>query len=488
MENSKSKVISSLIWKFLERIGTQGVQFIVSIVLARLLLPSDYGAITMITVFIAVSNTFVQSGFSTSLIQKKDADELDFSSVFYASLGIALILYIILFLTAPMIANFYEMPVIKDVLRILSLTLFIGAINSVQNAKISKEMKFKKLFISSLGAIFCSGVVGIFLAYKGYGVWALVAQQVVNQVASTIILWFTSGWRPKWMFSFKRLKGLISYGWKILCSGLIDTVYQNAYNLVVGKVFNSETLGLYNKGEQFPKLISVNVDGAIGSVMLPAYAKEQEKREKVKKMVRRAIVTSALIIFPMMAGLAAVADSVVEILLTSKWSGCVIFMQIMCFVYALYPINTANLQAIKAMGKSDYYLKMEIVKKIIGIVVLIITVPFGIVTMVVAQAIVALISTFINCYPNKKLLDYKYSEQIKDVAPSFLIALYMGISVYLVNFLNFNVYITLLLQITIGIIIYIALIHIFKLESYEYLLNTIKDMLSKRRTKHEAKR
>ena len=328
-DNSKSSVISSLVWKFLERIGTQGVQFIVAIVLARLLLPSDYGAVTMITVFIAISNTFVQSGFSTSLIQKKNSDDLDFSSVFYASLAIATVLYLLLFFLAPAIANFYRLPIIKDVLRVLALTLFIGAINSVQNAKISKEMKFKKLFISSLGAIFCSGTIGILLAYMGYGVWALVAQQIVNQLASVIILWFTSGWKPKLIFSFKRLKGLFSYGWKILCSGLIDTLYKNSYNLVIGKVFNSETLGLYNKGEQFPKLISVNVDGAIGSVMLPAYSKEQDDKEKVKKMVRRAIVTSALIIFPMMIGLAATANSIVEILLTKKWNGCVIFMQIM---------------------------------------------------------------------------------------------------------------------------------------------------------------
>jgi len=483
-ENNKSKVISSLAWKFFERIGTQGVQFIVSIILARLLLPSDYGAITMITVFIAISNTFIQSGFSTSLIQKQNADDLDFSSVFYASLIIAAMFYIALFFAAPAIANFYEMSIIKDVLRVLALTLFIGAINSVQNAKISKDMKFKKLFISSIGAILFSGTVGVVMAYKGYGVWALVAQQIVNQVMSTIILWFTSGWKPKLMFSFQRLKGLISYGWKILCSGLIDTIYQNSYNLVVGKAFNSETLGLYNKGEQFPKLISVNIDGAIGSVMLPAYAKEQEKKDKVKKMVRRAIVTSSLIIFPMMFGLAAVASSVVEILLTSKWSGCVIFMQIMCLVYALYPINTANLQAIKALGKSNYYLKMEIIKKVIGILALIVTIRFGIVVMVLAQAGVAIISSFINAYPNKKLLDYSYIEQIKDIAPTFLIALFMGIVVYVLNIININVYLLLSIQIIIGAIIYITLISIFKLESFTYLVSTIKEIFNSRRGKN----
>ena len=229
----KKTVISSLVWKFLERLGTQGIQFVVSIILARLLLPSDYGIITMIMVFTAIANSFIQSGFSTSLIQKKNSDELDFSSVFYTSFVIALVCYIILFLASPLIADFYQMPQIKDILRVLALTLFFGAFNSVQNAKLSKDMKFKTLFFSSLGAIIVSGTTGITMAYLGFGAWALVGQQLANIIASTIILWFTSGWRPKIMFSLTRVKGLFSYGWKIMCSSLIDTFYQNLYNLVI---------------------------------------------------------------------------------------------------------------------------------------------------------------------------------------------------------------------------------------------------------------
>lgn len=479
-ENIKNEVISSLIWKFLERIGTQGVQFIVSIILARLLLPSDYGVVSMILVFTAIANVFIQTGFSTSLIQKKDSDELDFSSVFYISLLIAAICYVILFFAAPIIASFYNMPAITSILRVISLTLFFGAINSVQNAKIAKEMKFKKLFLSSLVAILISGTTGVLMAYKGFGPWALVGQQITNSIATTIILWFTSGWKPKLMFSINRVKSLLSYGWKILCSALLDTIYQNIYNLVIGKFYSSSTLGNYNKGEQFPKLIAVNVDGAISSVMLPAYSKQQDRKDKLKKMVRRSIVTSSLLLFPMMFGLAAVAETVVKVLLTENWLGCVPFMQLLCIVYALYPINTANLQVIKALGKSDYFLKLEIIKKIIGLIVLIVTLPFGVLQMAIGQVLVAILSTFINAFPNRKLLNYNYFEQIKDLFPTLIISIIMFIIVYSFNFINLNMYILLIIQILVGVIIYFGLAYIFKLESLNYMIEILKSFLKKK--------
>lgn len=479
-KNIKNEVISSLIWKFLERIGTQGVQFIVSIILARLLLPSDYGVVSMILVFTAIANVFIQTGFSTSLIQKKDSDELDFSSVFYISLLIAAICYVILFFAAPIIASFYNMPAITSILRVISLTLFFGAINSVQNAKIAKEMKFKKLFLSSLVAILISGTTGVLMAYKGFGPWALVGQQIANSIATTIILWFTSSWQPKLMFSINRVKSLLSYGWKILCSALLDTIYQNIYNLVIGKFYSSSTLGNYNKGEQFPKLIAVNVDGAISSVMLPAYSKQQDRKDKLKKMVRRSIVTSSLLLFPMMFGLAAVAETVVKVLLKENWLGCVPFMQLLCIVYALYPINTANLQVIKALGKSDYFLKLEIIKKVIGLFALIVTLPFGVLQMAIGQVLVAILSTFINAFPNRKLLNYNYFEQIKDLFPSLIISIIMFIIVYSFNFINLNMYILLIIQILVGVIIYFGLAYIFKLESLNYMIEILKSFSKKK--------
>ncbi len=298
-QNTKSKVLSSLFWKLMERGGTQGIQFIVQIVLARLLLPEDYGLIALVTIFIALANVFVQSGFNTALIQKKDADEVDFSSVFYLSLFVAGLLYIVLFFTAPFIADFYRDLQLIPVIRILAITLFFGAFNSIQNAYVSRNMLFKKLFFSSLGAILVSGIIGVIAAYMGYGVWALVMQQLSNQLMITLILWFTVKWRPRLLFSLKRVKVLFSYGWKLLASSLLNTLYMNIRTLIIGRIYSPATLGFYNRGEQFPKLIVTNIDGSIQSVMLPTLAAHQDDRIRVKDMVRRSIVTSSFVLFPM---------------------------------------------------------------------------------------------------------------------------------------------------------------------------------------------
>ncbi|MEW9925924.1 lipopolysaccharide biosynthesis protein [Clostridium butyricum] len=479
-KNTKGKVLSSLLWKLLERSGTQGIQFLVQIVLARILLPTDYGIISLIAIFIIIANVFVQSGFNTALIQKKDANETDFSSVFYLTLFIAGLLYVVLFFTAPFIANFYGIPELISVLRVLSITLFFGAFNSIQNAVISKKMQFKKLFFSSLGAMILSGTAGIVLAYAGFGVWALVAQQLINQFSITVILWFTVKWRPKLIFSFERIRGLFSYGWKLLLSSLIDTLDKNLRSLIVGKMYSPAMLGFYNRGDQFPQLIVSNINGSIQSVMLPALALEQHNKQRVKEMVRRSIITSSFLVFPMMIGLAVIGEPLVKILLTDKWLPCVPFLQIFCLSYALWPIHTANLQAINALGHSDIFLKLEIIKKIMGFVILVVSMFFGVYAIAVGTLVSGIISTFINAYPNLKLLDYSYKEQWKDIMPSLLISIFMGVIIYSVLFLKLSSYLTLILQILIGICVYIGMAKVFELECFEYLLNTIKGMLKKR--------
>lgn len=476
-QNTKSKVLSALLWKLMERGGTQGIQFIVQIVLARLLVPNDYGIIALIAIFITIANVFVQSGFSTALIQKKDANEVDFSSVFYLSLFVASLLYVLLFFTAPLIAAFYEIPKLISVLRVLSITLFFGAFNSIQNAAVSRKMQFKKLFFSSLGAIVVSGIVGITLAYEGFGVWALVAQQLTNQLMVTVILWFTVRWRPKLLFSFERLKVLFSYGWKLLVSVLIDTLYMNLRSLIIGKIYNPQILGFYNRGEQFPSIIVTNIDGSIQSVMLPTLASHQGNKKRVKDMVRRSIVTSSFIIFPMMVGLGVVAGPLVKILLTDKWLPCVPFLQIFCISYAVYPIHTANLQAINALGRSDIFLKLEIIKKIIGLVILGVSIFYGVYAIAVGMLVVGIISTFINSYPNLKLLNYRYKEQWKDIMPSLILSLVMGAVMYSFKWIDMATWLTLLIQVCGGGIIYLGLAKIFKLECLIYLINTIRDLM-----------
>ena len=465
----------------MERGGTQGIQFIVQIVLARLLLPEEYGVIALLTIFIALANVFVQSGFNTALIQKKNADEADFSSVFFLSLFFAVLIYIIFFFAVPVIANFYDEPLLIPVLRVLSLTLFLGAFNSIQNAVVARNMQFKKLFFSSMGAILVSGTIGIYMAYSGFGVWALVGQQLTNQLLVLTILGFTVKWRPRLLFSLERVKSLFSFGWKLLVSSLIDTLYMDLRSLIIGKMYSPAMLGFYNRGQQFPLIIVTNINGSIQSVMLPVLSSQQDNRSRVRDMVRRAIVTSSFIIFPMMVGLAVTAEPLVKILLTDKWLPCVPFLQIFCASYALWPIHTANLQAINALGRSDIFLRLEIIKKAMGLFILAVTVYYGVYAIALGLVLSGVISTFINAYPNKKLLNYSYKEQWKDIMPSLLLSLVMGAVVYSIQWLGMKVWPTLIVQVCVGIILYVGMAWIFKLECLNYLLSTCNDILKSRK-------
>ncbi|MBQ8776077.1 MAG: lipopolysaccharide biosynthesis protein [Treponema sp.] len=476
---SKNTVISSLIWKFLERGGVQGIQFVLSIILARLVSPSDYGIIALILVFIQIANVFVQSGFNTALIQKKDSDDTDFSSIFYLSLFVAFICYLILFFTAPFIAKFYNQEILTSVIRVVSLTLFFGAINSVQSAYVAKKMQFKNFFYSSVIAVLVSGVVGICFAYIGFGVWALVIQHLVNNVLTVVVLLFTVSWRPKFLFSFIRIKNLFGFGWKLLCSGLLDTVFRNIYNLLVGKFYNSQVLGFYNRGSQFPQTITNSIDGAIQSVMLPTLSAKNDNIEELKRITRKSISMSAFVLMPCMFGLAAVAEPLVKVLLTEKWLPCVPFLQLACISFVFYPIHNANLTAINSLGRSDVFLKLEIIKKIITIVNLFVTIPFGVYAMAIGQVIQSIISTFINAYPNKKLIGYSFSEQCIDLIPSFILSVVMAGIVWTINFISIVPWLLLIIQIIVGIIIYVVLAKLFKVEIFEYFINTIKGFVKK---------
>ena len=475
-EISKNTVIKSLIWKLFERGGTQGIQFIIQIILARLLSPEDYGILAILLAFIALANVFVQSGLNTALIQKKNADIEDFSSVFWVSLCISGFLYLLLFVTAPFIANFYQNQTLKPVLRVIAITLFFGALNSVQNAYISKHLLFKRLFYSSTGAVLVSGVIGVVLAANGFGVWSLVVQNLANNAVISIILWFTVKWRPKFFFSMKRIKPLFSFGWKLLGSALLETGYRQIYNLVIGKAFSGEQLGFFSRGEQFPQLIATNIDGSIQSVMLPTLSAVNNNKEEVKKIARKSITLSSFILMPFMFGMAAVSENMVLLLLTEKWLPCVPFIQLSCIAFAFYPIHTANLTAINALGRSDIFLKLEVIKKIMGIFILIVTLPFGLIWMALGRVVSSLISTIINSFPNKSLLNYNYFEQLKDISPPFILSLCMSIIVYIVGMISLPVFYIFIIQIIVGVGVYIALTKLFNIEILNYLLQTIRGL------------
>ena len=482
LEVTKHKIISSLLWKFMERIGVQGIQFIVTLLLARLLLPEDFGLLVIVMIFITIATVVAQNGFNTALIQKKDADEIDFSSVFYLNLILATILYIILFFTAPFIALLFDQPQLTLVLRYLSLTLFLGPFQSIQYAIISRTMQFKKLFVSSLGGVILSGTVGIVMAYMNYGIWSLVVQQLLNQLVITLILYYTLNWRPQLIFSLDRLRILFTFGWKLLISSLIDSVYSNIRNVFVGKLFSPAMLGFYNRGEQFPYLFIAAINGSIQSVLFPALSSQQDDKKKVKIMVRRAIVSSSFIVFPMMIGLAVIAEPLVKVLLTEKWLPAVPFLQIFCVVYIVWPIHTANLQAINAIGRSDIFLKLEIIKKVIGLIILILSIPLGVYAMAVGVLISSLLAVVINAFPNIVLLNYSLREQFFDIAPSLFISITMGVIVYTIKWFGFGDVLTIVIQILLGIVVYIVLSKLFKLEPFHYLFETIKGVLKRNKS------
>lgn len=477
----QKKILSNLFWRFAERCGAQLVTFIVSIVLARILMPEDYGTVALVTVFTTIMQVFVDSGLSTALIQKKDADDLDFSSVFYFNFAVCIILYLIMFFAAPIIASFYGMPELVSIVRVISLTIVISGVKGVQQSYVSRNMLFKRFFYATLGGTIFSAFLGIAMAYAGLGVWAIVAQQLSNTAIDTLILWITVKWRPKPMFSWERLKGLLGFGWKMLTSGLLDTVYNNLRNLLIGKIYSSSDLAFYNQGDKFPKLIVTNINTSIDSVLLPAMSNEQDSRDKVKSMTRRSIQVSTYIMAPLMIGLACCAENIVLLVLTEKWLLCVFYLQIFCIAYLFQPIHTANLNAIKAMGRSDLFLKLEIWKKVTGMIIILSTMFISVKAMAYSLLISTLTSMIINSWPNKKLLNYSFLEQMKDILPSILLAVGMGVIVYLIGFLPVPTLPLLIIQVICGGVIYIIDSAVLKLEPYVYLEGIIKPMIQKRR-------
>ena len=441
-----------------------------------MLAPEDYGVLSLMIIFTNLATVFIQTGFNTALIQNKDVTEKDYSSVMWLSLMIALFMYGIIFIAAPYIATYYSMPGIIFPLRVLALMLFPGAINSVQLAKVTREMDFKKIFYSNVGAITVSGIAGIIFAYLGMGIWALVIQTMLNVTVACIVMAFVVDWHPKFILEMHRVKNLFSFGWKLLVSSLLDTAYQEIQSLVIGKKYDSGTLGYYNRGKQFPQFVINAINGTVQSVMLPAMSVEQDNQSNIKYLVRNSIRISSYLVFPIMAGLAGVAMPLVSILLTEKWLPCVPYMQICCFSLAFYPVHSCNLQAINAMGRSDIFLTLEVIKKTIGIIALVIAVVCFDSPMAIAMtgAITTIISFFINAYPNIKLLNYTYYEQIRDIVPSMSMALIMLWIVLLINNIGMNVYITLVIQVFVGIICYLMMSLIFRVDAFKIILSKIK--------------
>ena len=475
----RQNVISNLIWRFLERCGSQLVAMVVQIVLARLLAPEIFGTVAKVTIITSILMVFVDSGMANSLIQKKDPDDLDFSSVFYFNLVFCIAIYVLLYFSAPLLSRFYKDEALTAIIRVLGLTIIVSGVRNVQQAYVSKTLQFKRFFFATLGGTLFSAVLGIAMAYMGYGVWALVAQQLANVTVNTGILWLTVKWRPRLMFSFKRLGALLSYGWKLLVSGLLETVYMRLREILIAVFYTDADLAYYNRGNSLPLLLVENINSSIDSVLLPVLSDQQDNKERVREMTRRAIRISSYIMMPLMMGLAVCAEPVVRLLLTDKWLPCVPYLRIFCFSYAFYPLHTANLNAIKAMGRSDLFLTLEIIKKVIGVIVLALTVRHGVYAMALSLLFVSLVSQLINAWPNRKLLDYPYIHQLRDMLPSILLSCLMGLCVYPIQWLGWSDWLVLPLQVLAGVGVYVLGSLIFRLDSFGYLLSTVKKLLHK---------
>ncbi len=472
--SSSKKVFNNFMWRLMERFSAQGVTLIVSVVLARLLEPSVYGVVALVTVFTIILQVFIDSGLGNALIQKKDADDIDFSTVFFFNIVVCLVLYALMFFAAPLIADFYQMPELTALIRVLSLTLIISGVKNIQQAYVAKNMIFKKFFFATLGGTIGAAAIGITMAYFGFGVWALAAQYLFNATVDTVILWLTVKWRPKRMFSWDRLKILFSYGWKLSLSSLIDVIYTELRQLIIGKMYQPDNLAYYNQGQKFPNLIVTNIITSLDSVLFPAMSSEQDSAEKIKTMMLRTVKVGTYFIAPLMIGIAFIAEPLVTLVFTEKWLPCVPFLRVFCVAFILYPVITTNSNAIKALGRSDISLKQEIFKKIISFALLFSSMWFGVMAIAYSLLLDYLVNLIVTSWPNKGLVHCPLSEQIRSILPSLILATAMGLIVYPIVFLPIPVWAVVLLQIVAGAGFYVGASALFRFEVFRYILGFIK--------------
>ncbi len=479
MQGLDKTIINNVIWKFAERILAQGVSLVVSIILARILLPTDYGTISMVMVFIVIANVFVTEGIPSALIQKADADRLDFSSVFILNFILSIVIYITLFISAPFISNFYSNKLLTPVIHVLGIRIIIASFNSVQHAYVSRHMLFKKYFWSTLFGTLLSGVVGIVLAYRDFGVWALVVQYMVNTSIDTMVLFVTVKWRPSLEFSIVRVKKLFRFVWRMLFEGLTNNLVLEFKKLLIGKVYSSSDLAYYTKGDQFPSLIVTNFSTSIGAVLFPVIANIQDDKQRVLSMMRKTVKITSFIIYPMLVGLAVVAKPFINVVLTEKWSDTVPYLQAFCLLYAPTVGLIPRHQALNGTGRSDVYMYEHIIYRVIAVVILLLTYKISVYAIVIGSLISSAVICLIVAFTSHKYNNYKYSDQLNDILPILIVCFIMGCIVYLISFIGFSDLYTLIIQIVVGIITYIFLSKIFHLEGLDVCKKYIYEYVTK---------
>lgn len=473
MAFQRSEILRSFIWKLSERFSVQGISFLVSICLARMISPAEYGEIALIMVFINIANVIIDGGFNTALIQKKEVDDVDFSTVFYITFATTSVLYISMFLTAPAIASFYKSPSLELVIKVTGSCLFAYAFNSIQRAYISRHMLFKNLFLSSLCSTVTAGAIGIILAYKGLGIWALVLHYITSCFTLSLVMLITVKWRPRLRFSTDRFWALFDYGWKIFLSNFMISLFVNIRSLIIGRMYAPAFLAYFERGKQIPSLIMDNINASMQAILLPVFSVEQDNTQQIKSMLRRSIRTSSITIFPLLIGLFTVAKPLTIIMLTEKWADAIPFIRIFCIALVMMPLQTASIEALKAIGRSDMLLKLEFIKKVLEVSILISSIFISVYAIAIGVIVYNFICIFINTYANKKLLGYTLRQMWTDVCPPLMAALGMGTIVSVIEQFPWNNYLILLAQLFTGIASYILICELFKIESFRYIKQNI---------------
>lgn len=473
-DSLKSQAVKGVVWSAVERFSVQGIQFVLSIIIARLVAPSEYGLIAMLGIFLAIAQTFIDSGFSNALIQKKDRTEVDFSTVFYFNIVVSLVVYLILFLSAPYIALFYKEPLLDIITKWVGLNIIISALSIVQRAKLTIQLNFKTQAKASLIAVVISGICGITMAYYGYGVWALVCQSLLNNLLSTLLLWVFARWMPAFIFSWQSFKGLFSFGSKLLLSGLLHTIYLNLYTLVIGRRYSATDVGYYNRSYSIAQYPSVNIVGVITRAIYPIQCEMQHDEERLSSSFIQYLRMSCYIIFPLMIGLAVLSKPMVLILLTDKWASMSDLLSILCIAYMWYPVMVINNQMLNVRGRSDYFLKAEIIKKIVAIVILLLTMPLGLKILCFGILFYNILDMAIIIVFTKKVMNTGFRQQFGAILPIFLVSVGMGVVIHLFLLINSNINIQLFGGIFIGSITLAFFSFIFSIKEFGYLLSYLK--------------
>lgn len=483
-ESLKDKTVRGVGWSFIDNIASSGITFLVGLILARLLTPEEYGVMAMIAIFIAVSNSIIDSGFSNALIRKVHINRIDYNTVFYFNIVVSIVLYISLFLASPAISVFFKEPILMEVMRIIGFILIINALSIIPRTIFVRNVNFKTQTKVSLISSISSGFVGIGMALAGMGVWSLVGQQLSRQLLNTLFLWIFCKWHPNFEFSVKSFNELFGFGSKLLLSGLINTIYKNIYYIIIGRFYSSAQLGQYTRAQQFNIIFSSNLTSVVQRVSYPVLSSMQDEPERLKQAYRKVIRVTMLVTFACMLGLAAVAKPLIVILIGEKWLMAVSFLQIICFAGVLYPLHAINLNILQVKGRSDLFLKLEILKKIIAVGPIIIGIFYGIEYMLWGSVFTSFIAYFLNSFYSADLINYPTKDQIEDILPTFGVSFVTAAVMWCLSLLDISMYILLPMQCLLGLVLSVAIYEKLKLEEYIEVRQMVISLLKRVKKKY----